>query len=68
MPMWSRAQQGYMFSQHPKIAKKMADRMKGKMINGQRRSTKHPLKGLPAYSKNKRGVKGKRLPRSRRHR
>lgn len=49
MPLVSQRQQRYMFANHPKIAKKMADGMKGK--GG--RSKAHPLKGLPKQSNSK---------------
>lgn len=41
MPFTSKKQARFMFANHPRIAKKMADAMKTK-------SNKHPLKGLPA--------------------
>lgn len=43
MPFTSRKQVGFMFANHPRIAKKMADNMKGKR-------GAHPLKGLPLRS------------------
>jgi hypothetical protein len=45
MPIVSKKQQGFMFAEHPKIAHKMAERMKKKS------GKKHPLKGLPTRSK-----------------
>jgi hypothetical protein len=45
MPIVSKKQQGFMFSEHPRIAKKMAEKMKRKS------GKKHPLKGLPEKSR-----------------
>jgi hypothetical protein len=45
MPIVSQKQQGFLFSQHPRIAHKMVEKMKKKS------GKKHPLKGLPEKSK-----------------
>lgn len=47
MPIVSKKQQGFMFSEHPRIAHKMVEKMKKKS------GKKHPLKGLPKKSKSK---------------
>jgi hypothetical protein len=46
VPFYSKRQAAFMFANHPRLAKKMADAMKTK-------SNKHPLKNLPARSKTK---------------
>jgi hypothetical protein len=45
MPFKSKAQARFMFAKHPRIAQKMANKMKRKG------KTKHPIKGLPEKKK-----------------